>query len=263
MERSRIIREIIQSHASNHSTLRPIEATGVHLVAASQISEAINRGEWNAGDKLPSERELAEILGISRSSLRQALTALEAIGVIRKKAGVGSFVQDEALEIISQEIVAELVMEGDPLMLLEARQILEPELAGLAATRRSAEDLQLMRTYIKQMDRFAGADFSPSEFVEADINFHVAISAAARNPLLKRLFAEIANQMGHRVWLQAALPVVLRRAEEYESHHQRIFAAIEAGDVKKARKMMVMHLGSIHDNLRSFSAITTERSEGK
>lgn len=262
MERSRVIREIIQSHASNHSMLKPIEATNVHLIAASQIAEAIDRGEWNAGDRLPAERELAEILGISRSSLRQALTALEAVGIIRKKAGVGSFVQDGALEIISQEIVAELVTEGDPLMLVEARQMLEPDLARLAALRRTEEDLERMRGQLAEMDRLELHSFSPERFVEADIEFHLAIAAAAHNPLLVRLFAEVADQMGHRVWLQAALPVVLRRAPEYEAHHEKIFEAIEARDGKKARQTMVMHLQSIHDNLRSFSAITTERSDG-
>lgn len=261
MEPSRIIQEIIQSHESNHSTLKPIEATSVHLIAASQIAEAINRGEWNPGDKLPAERELAEILGISRSSLRQALTALEAVGVIRKRAGVGSFVQDKALEIISQEIVAELVTEGDPLMLLEARQMLEPELARIAATRRTEEDLRRMERHIKEMDQAGFVVFSPSRFVEADIDFHVAIATAAHNPVLKRLFEEVADQMRHRVWLQAALPVVLRRATEYETHHHEIFAAIEAGEGKRAQRMMVAHLQTIHDNLRSFSAITTESSD--
>lgn len=259
MERSRIIREIIQSHASNHSTLKPIEATNVHLIAASQIAEAINRGEWSAGDKLPAERELAEIMGISRSSLRQALTALEAVGVIRKKAGVGSFVQDGALQIIAEEIVAELVTEGDPLMLLEARQLLEPELARLAATRRTDDDLVRMRTYMTEMDRFDMLTFSAEHFVEADIEFHLAIAAAAHNPLLLKLFSEVADQMGHRVWLQAALPVVLRRAPEYESHHVYIFEAIKAGDARNARQAMVNHLQSIQDNLRSFSAITTDK----
>jgi len=262
MEKSGSIRKIIQSHASNHSTLKPIEATNVHLMAVSQIAEAINRGEWNAGDKLPSERELTDILGISRSSVRQALTALEAVGVIRKRAGVGSFVQDQALEIISQEIVAELVTEGDPLMLLEARQILEPELAGLAAVRCTDEDLQRMRTRLQEMDKFGLVEFSPSRFIESDIDFHLAIAAASHNPLLMRLFEEIADQMGHRVWLQAALPVVLRRATEYESHHQKIFAAIEAREDKKARQMMVTHLQGIRDNLRSISAITSEKSDG-
>lgn len=238
--------------------LQPVEPRKLYLSAASQIAEAISRGRWNPGDKLPPERELAEMLHISRSSLRQALAALEAIAVIHRKAGVGTFVQDGALEAISQEIVSELVTKGDPLMLVEARWSLEPSVAQLAAKNRDSGDIAVLERALRLMDRFDNESTSPAEFIDADIEFHLSIANASHNPILIHLFEEIADQLRHRIWLIAALPVVAKRANQYQVHHYSIYEAIRNQQTVKAQHLMADHLQSIADNLRSISAIAEE-----
>lgn len=252
------LNESLKRHSAQ-TALQPIETHRLYLSAASQIAEAISRGRWNPGDKLPSERELAKIFNISRSSVRQALTALEAIGVIRKRAGIGSFIEDDALEIIAQEIVTELVTEGDPLMVVEARQILEPELAKLAARRREPEDLAQMEAALQIMEAFDHGTMTPADFVSADIGFHSSVAQASHNPLLIRLFEEVADRMHHRVWLTAAYPVVARRAAAYEEHHRKIYEAIVKKQPGNARRMMEEHLRTIAENLVSISSISDEQ----
>lgn len=243
----------------HHSQLKPIESSKLYLSAVSQIAEAISRGRWNPRDKLPSERELAQIFNISRSSVRQALTALESVGVIYKKVGVGSFVTAGALEVISQKIISELVTEGDPMMLVEARQVLEPGIAKLAAQYRDDEDLARLEAALHRMELSDHDNPSAADFIDADIDFHLAIALASHNPLLIRLFEEVTDRMRHRVWLKAAIPVVSRRAQQYQAQHRSLYESIRNKEVAKARRVMADHLRNIRANLISFSAITTER----
>jgi GntR family transcriptional repressor for pyruvate dehydrogenase complex len=240
--------------------LKPIESPKLYLIAASQIAEGISRGRWNPNDKLPSERELAQIFNISRSSVRQALTALEAVGVIYKKVGVGSFVTEGAMEVISQEIVSELVTEGDPLLLVEARQVLEPGIVKLAAQCRENEDLVRIESALERMDQYSDESISSADFVDADIDFHLSIALASRNPLLIRLFEEVIDRMRHRVWLKAAFPIVAKRASQYQAQHHSIYKAIRNKETTKAQDVMTEHLDNIRANLISFSAISTEQS---
>lgn len=240
------------------SQLKPIEPPKLYLIAAGQIAEAINRGRWHPNDKLPSERELAKIFNISRSSVRQALTALEAVGVIYIRVGVGSFVSEKALEVISQEIISELVTEGDPLLLVEARRAIEPGIVRLAAQCRENEDLVRMESALQRMDQFSDESISPADFVEADIDFHLSIALASHNPLLIRLFEEVVDQMHHRVWLTAAFPIVAKRASQYQAQHHSVCEAIRNEDADKAYQVMTDHLGIIRTNLISFSAISAE-----
>ena len=240
------------------AALQPIDLPRVYLAAASQIAEAIGRGRWDPKSKLPSERDLATIFQISRASVRQALTALEAIGVIRKKAGVGSFVEEDALEIISQELVSELVQEGDPTMVAEAREVIEPGIAEVAARSRDEDDLARIEAKLRAMDHMGPDGPTPMEYVDADMDFHLFIANATHNPLLIRLFKEVFEQMRQRVWLTAALPVVERRASQYQRHHRELYEAIRDEDAAKARRIALAHLRNIRENLLSISAITSE-----
>jgi GntR family transcriptional regulator, transcriptional repressor for pyruvate dehydrogenase complex len=243
---------------SQRSQLQPIETSKLYLMAVSQIAEAISRGRWNPGDRLPPERELCRLFDISRSSVRQALTALEAVGVIQKKAGVGSFVREGALEVISQEIITELVTEGDPIMVVEARRCIEPGIAQVAALNRKNEDLVRLEDVLKLMERFGQPPISAPEYVDADIDFHGFIALATHNPLIIRLFEQIADRMRQRVWLTAAFPVVDRRAAQYQVHHRALFEAIRDQEPTRARRIASAHLQNIDANLLSISAITTE-----
>lgn len=245
---------------THHTQLKPIESSKLYLGAVSQIAEAISRGRWNPKDRLPAERELAQLFNISRSSVRQALTALEAVGVIHKKVGVGSFITESALEIISQEIISELVSEGDPMMLVEARQVLEPGITKLAAQHRDEADLARMESALQKMEQFSLNGPLAADFIEADIDFHLSIALASHNPLLIRLFEEVTDRMRHRVWLKAAIPVVSKRAQQYQGQHRSLYEAIRNKEAAKAQRVMTDHLRNIRTNLISISAITTEQA---
>src|SRR4051812_20123103 len=122
--------------------LKPIQPQKVYVIAANRLAEQIKTGLWSPGARLPSERELSETLGISRASVRQALRALESIGILVSKPGAGHFVAEQNGAVPKNEALTSLVDHGDPQELMEARRALEPEVARLAAIYRDIDDLE-------------------------------------------------------------------------------------------------------------------------
>ena len=239
-------------------TLQPLQAQKLYLSAAYQIAQAISQGRWDPGDKLPPERELAEMLNVSRTTVRQAMAALEALTVIQIRSGVGAFIKPEALKVIAEEIVSEMVTLGDPLLLVDARAILEPGIAGLAAQNREAPDLAHLERYVQGMDAINTGGISPREFIDADIEFHMAIGAATHNPPAIMLVMELVRWMRQRVWLTGAYLIVSKRGPQYQADHRAILAAITQQDSEAAKSQMAEHLAGIAANLRSFSQISEE-----
>lgn len=253
-----VARTVVDTDGTGSVQLKPAQVHKLYLTSANEIAQAISRGAWKPGDKLPPERELARMLDVSRSTLRQALAALEALSVIRIRAGVGAFIQEEALEIIEDELVSELVAEGDPMMLVEARLCIEPGMALLAAENHEVDDLVQLKHALEQMDRFQDWEggVRPVDFIQADIDFHMSIAVASKNAVLIRLYEQLVDQMRHRVWIKAAVPVIEKRAASYQEDHTRICEAIQQRQEAKARQLMREHLRGIQTNLRSLSSIT-------
>ncbi len=220
--------------------LKPITPQKVCLQAMNQIRELIEQGHYKPGDRLPPERVLSEQLAISRPSIREALSALQALGLIRTKAGGGAFVATPS------DGFAELLLskKENPLEVLEARLAIEPSLAELAARKRTERDLQNLKAILDTMAADLVAGRHP---VDGDRLFHLAIAAAAQNDTLYASMSPIVEQMSGSIWREvkrkglsgAGLPA------KYHEQHVKLYDAIEKGDGRRAKAAMKAHVEGI------------------
>src|ERR1700729_2145963 len=148
-----------------------------------QIEDSILKGTLKAGDQLPSERELALKFGVSRTAVREAVKALHEKGLVEAYSGRGTFITDGTTEAVRQSInlMAKIGQPEGSTHLAEVRAILEPEIAALAAERAEESDRATLREAVAVMDRsLKDAD----AYIEADLDFHLALAGAAANPLI-------------------------------------------------------------------------------
>lgn len=228
--------------------LRPIRTKKIYEEIVEQIKGLIKEGNLKAGDRLLSERELAESLRVSRAAVREALSALEAMGLIEIKPGEGAFIRQPSVDGIIEPLALLLLVEKDvPREILELRKIMEVGAAGLAAQRRNEEHLESMKAALKQMER----DIQNGEIGEdADFCFHFTIAEAADNSLLLRLMHTISDTMRHtlrasRIQLITTPGVRERLLEE----HQEIFRSIEERDSSAAQAKMFGHLHRVEQSI--------------
>ena len=155
-----------------------------------QIEASVLNGSLKPGDQLPAERELAQRLGVSRTAVREAVKALREKGLVEAYSGRGTFVTDGTSQAARQsfDLMVKIgQQEGSP-HLAELRLILEPGIAALAAERVKDEDLAAMRDAVAVMDR---SQKDPEAYIEADLDFHLALAEAVANPLILSLIDSI------------------------------------------------------------------------
>ncbi len=211
-------------------------ADAAKLVVA-YVRQLIEGGDFRAGDKLPSERELAQLVGVSRPSVRAGLQSLATVGVVESRRGAGTFVVDGPPLLDVNPLSLFTVLHGIPQHeLFEARRVVEIDLAGLAAERATGEHLAAMSEEVMEM--FASLD-DVHRFLLHDIRFHRAVAAAARNPLLGTVMEMLADLFYDQ---RKETVEGWRDAPEAAEQHRRIYQAIRAGDVEKARREMDAHL---------------------
>jgi GntR family transcriptional repressor for pyruvate dehydrogenase complex len=209
-----------------------------------QIEGSILSGELKAGDQLPAERELAVKFGVSRTAVREAVKALREKGLVEAFSGRGTFITNGTSQAIRQSL--DLMMKiGQPdggLHLAEMRLILEPGIAALAATRVEEQHLTAMREAIAVMD---AARQDPDAFIEADLDFHLALAEAAANPMILSLLDSIVGLLREQ---RLRIFNVQGGPERGQFHHRRILAAIESRDAEKARQAMHAHLEQVRED---------------
>lgn len=203
-------------------------------------------GKLKPGDRLPSERQLAETLTIGRSTVRESVKFLSFLGILEQRVGDGTYLSSSSSDLFPAVIEWGLLLGERRLDdLIEARFELEVLLAGWAAERRSAEQLRRLRELIADM-RSAGKDFD--RYVEADIAFHLALAEASGNQVLAGVLANV------RSLLQAWAARVIHTAKETRSSlamHKPILKAVEAGDAEAARSAMTAHMERAIRRLRA------------
>ncbi len=189
------------------------------------------------GDKLPTERELIATFRVGRSSVREALKILSAIGVVRTVSGAGTFVGNGNLSLLAKPLSLQLLRGGrGTAELIEARRVLEIELAGLAAERATAEEIGAIEDGFVEMK--AGQE-DIEHYIDSEIQFHLAIARAAHNHVLLDLLQTL--QYIIRRWMVQSI-------EEFEGkpssidEHVPICDAIKAHDPARARTAMSEHL---------------------
>ena len=205
----------------------------------TQLREMIQRGELNHGDRLPPERDLAKILGVSRPTLRAGIRSLSAVGILQSKQGAGTFVveaeKSPTLDSSSLRMMAALHGFTSAEM-FEARLALEMSIAGLAATRATSEQMTVMSEEIAGM--FATLD-EPEQFLVHDMNFHQTVAAASGNRILTALMNMIA-----KILFEARSKTVKRATDLKESAemHRNIYRAIRERSSEAASATMRDHL---------------------
>ena len=206
----------------------------VKLIAV--FKQLISEGTMTPGGRLPSERELAASFGVSRSSLRQALKVLEIMGVISQRVGDGTYLNSSAKAILSEPMQFLILLDGiSEHELMEARLIVEPELAAQAAERVTDEDIAAIRREVEAMEQ---PDLDQRQLIEHDLLFHQAIFAAAKNRVCGLMFAVVHQSLKNLITLTSQLV----DAEHTLVLHRRIFNAIRKRDPEEARRRMREHL---------------------
>lgn len=207
------------------------------MQVVNYIRSLIENGTLKAGDKIPPEREFAQSLGISRASLRAGIGYLAAMGVMKIRHGVGTFVADGPPEIGKSSFGLMGVLHGfKSWQLFEARMILECDLAALAAERCKEEHYTALAEEVA--DIFASID-SPAEFLIHDVVFHRIISQASGNPILAGLMETITSAMYDKRRKTVERSIDMRESAEM---HRRIYRAVRAQDSAEARRLMEEHL---------------------
>ena len=203
----------------------------------NHIRALLEKGALRPGDRIPPERELARTLKISRASLRTGIGYLVAIGVMRVRHGVGTFIKDGPAEFSKASLGLMGALYGFQFwQMFEARLIIESSLAALAAERGKEEHHAALAEEVAEM--YAIAD-NPAEFLKHDMLFHRIIAQASCNPILAALIETITTAMYEKRLKTVQRANYLRDMAEM---HREIFRAIRAHNPVEARKLMEHHL---------------------
>ena len=222
------------SAKENH--LRPVERKPLYEEISDRLREFIDVAGLKPGDRLMTEREVGVQLGVSRHSVRQALTALRVTGLIEIRHGDGIYLLRSPSEVLPSLALELLESQADYPYIWEVRQAIENQAARLAARRRTPADLRRMRDALRAM-RDAVQD--GEDGVTGDRRFHDAVLAAAHNPVLAKVIEGLAE--GFDRTSMASLSQPGQPARSLADHH-RILDAIELGDEEAALAEMRGHL---------------------
>jgi GntR family transcriptional repressor for pyruvate dehydrogenase complex len=237
--------------------LRAIKKTRIHEEVVTQVHELIRQGKFKAGDQLPSERELAETFKVSRTSVREALRALETQGLIVSRTGMGNFVADLPIESLVAPLAKLLIQEKDALAdVFEMRKLIEPRIASLAAQRATQRDIKRMKEILASQKQAVGRGETG---VEADAEFHFAIARATHNQALEKLVSGLMELLSHS--REESLQPPDRRRASIEAH-RAIFSAIEQHDSRRSQKTMLHHIEQVEENVLSSRKSEADRNKG-
>lgn len=221
---------------------QPIKPKKVSSQIAEQIRNSIMAGEFVPGDRLPPERELAEMFGVSRPSVREALNILAASGLVETLQGGGTTVKSLVEQGSGNSLSDMIRIEQErALDVIEVRKCMESWTAYFAAKRALPEDLRRMEEIIDGM-RQNLETLQPSE--DLDANFHVVVARATHNIVWLHLMQNIFDAMKEfqrGVW--RAVYLTEEDQKELFSHHQGVYQAIKNRDAEQARILMLEHLG--------------------
>src|SRR5271170_586223 len=176
--------------AGENPVYKVVRTSRLYEKIVQQIEESVLKGILKPGDQLPAERELAQTLGVSRTAVREAIKTLREKGLVEAYTGRGTFITNERSQAIRHSL-DRMIKINQPegfQQLAEARSILEPEIAALAAMRTEEQHLTMMREAVAVMDR---AQRDPDAFIEADLDFHLALAEAAGNQIILSLIDSI------------------------------------------------------------------------
>jgi GntR family transcriptional repressor for pyruvate dehydrogenase complex len=206
-----------------------------------QVVKSILGGELKPGDKLPAERELAEQFNVSRTAIREAVKTLTQKGLVEVRPGRGTFVTNGTSSVVRHSIGLMVKIESarSTLDLVEVREILEPEIAAMAASRANEEHLAALKKAVTLMDT---AKDDPDTFIDGDMDFHLALAEGSQNVLILVLIDTLVDLLQDQRKRISLVPGGIDRAQE---HHQAVLQAVLNRDPDAAREAMRVHLEQI------------------
>jgi len=240
--------------------LDKIKRISLSDAVTDRIISQIQEGRYRAGDRLPTERELAEQLGVGRTSVREGLRFLEKLGVLEIRQGMGTVVRSLSLgEVFEHLVPVQTIIElpdRDVRDIMHVRRVLEAESAQLAA--QHATDRQLGRLE-ELLHGMAASLEKPRDYLEMDLEFHVVVAEAASNPVL----AQLVNLI--RDIYTRYFEIVLRDPEMNKTSlgfHRRLYAALRDHDADAARQHILAHLSQAERDMLKLLNAEDDNGQG-
>jgi GntR family transcriptional repressor for pyruvate dehydrogenase complex len=215
---------------------------------AMQLAAELEAKRWGPGEKLPSEAELCKVFNVGRSTLREALKSLSFIGMIRMRAGGGSYVADQRSKYMETPLLLAkgiLNTEKEVNDFCEARLVIETEVAGLCAERGTAQDFKQIEKVVREMK--AAIDAGGEGFSDLDLDFHLAVAAAGKNEVLTELIKHLREGLQELIVKSLQLPAGMELAYQ---QHRALLEVLKQRNPAKARKAMRVHLRAFQRGYR-------------
>ncbi len=223
---------------------KAVRASRLYEQIVKQIEDSIREGRLKPGEQLLAERELALQFGVSRTAVREAVKTLSEKGLVEAYSGRGTFVTSGRSQSMRHSLDS-FMKSGDrqnSAYVAEMREILEPEFTALAAVRIGEQHLSMMREAVAVMDRSME---QPDAYIEADLDFHLALAEAAGNPLILSLLDSLVGVLREQ---RLGIFAVSGGPDRGQVHHKAILQAIEQRNSTKARKAMRAHLEQVRED---------------
>ena len=217
----------------------PLQRDNLYKQVADRIQQLIISESLRPGDKLPGERELAERMGVSRTVVREAIRVLSVRGLVKTKSGCGSYVRALDASDVSAPMALFFKLKQSPTLVRDVydlRRIIEVEAAGLAAARATEDDLETIQETIDAMS--VGAK-SVEQFVQLDLDFHMALAAATHNDLLSMFLYPLTDLWQEVIRISYQIPDAAQDALFY---HRSVLERIRARDIDGAKRAMQAHI---------------------
>lgn len=223
--------------------LSPGAARGSGGITA-RLRRSIESGVYADGEQLPAERQLAEALGASRSTVRKALDQLEENGLVVRRVGAGTFVSYSGPVPSNSDDLADLI---SPLQLIEARCAVEPYMTRLAVINATARDLETMASILAELE---ACRHDKDRFTRWDSEFHALLARCSRNALLVHIYEQINAVRSHGQW-DAMKELILTpdQIDEYNRQHRALYDALRHRDVGAAVELIEGHLRTARSDL--------------
>ena len=216
--------------------LSPVKNTKVYEMVMEQIKNIVKKGELKTGDKLPSERDLCEKLEVSRASVREALRALQMLGLIESKHGEGNFINENFENSLLEPLsIVFLLLGSKNEDVLELRKVIEPQIAALAAINITNEQLIELREIMNELNNTIDVEISAS----LDKRFHYKIAQASGNNLISTIMFSISSLI--EKYIENSKVHTLNK-ELVKTQHEEIWKSLEAKDVEAAATAVRKHL---------------------
>ncbi len=236
------------ARSKQHNKLfSPIKTSKLSDEVYNQIVSLISRGKLEPGDKIPSERDLAADLGISRQSVREALNRAEIMGLIEVRQGEGSFILSSINKSLKPPLTIIIEEEAERIFeFLEIRKLIEGWCAEKAATEATIEDLENMEEILDEMKKVASKD---KQWEELDLKFHLSFAKATHNVIAVHIMEALKANFRPFFKFAKSMP----RSEKIDvlwQHHYEIFAAIKHRNPEAAQEKVIDHLNFIEEKLK-------------